>query len=152
MSRTWPSRPGWSGWSPRAAGPSSRSTLKGLPARRPSRPVRASRIRADRIPPYDERMDRPGLGDGSRRCGSSSTRLSRLERVLAVAAGVVFVGLVVAEPSIVRGPVREHARVGAVVGGAVLTATALLVMLHFRVRPVIRVVASGSPWASRRGC
>ena len=117
----------------RAPGPPAFATGSGLP------------IRADRIPPYDERMDRAGPRRRLEALRELVTRLSRLERVLAVAAGVVFVGLVVAEPSIVVAPFESTRAVGAVVGGAVLAATALLVMLHFRVRPVIRARCARGP-------
>jgi hypothetical protein len=74
-------------------------------------------------------------------------RISRLEWIVAGAVAVLFVGLVVAEPDIVEAPSQSARASGLVVGGTILAAAALFVMLRYDVAPVIRILVLGVPFA-----
>jgi hypothetical protein len=73
------------------------------------------------------------------------SRISRLEWVSAAVAAVVLAGLVVADPDIVQAPFESPRAIAAVVGGTILAAVALVVMLQLRVPPVVRVLVLGVP-------
>jgi hypothetical protein len=73
------------------------------------------------------------------------SRISRLEWVSAAVAVVVLAGLVVADPDIVQAPFESPRAIAAVVGGTILAAVALVVMLQLRVPPVVRVLVLGVP-------
>jgi hypothetical protein len=70
-----------------------------------------------------------------------------LEWIVAAVVAVVFVGLVVADPDIVRAPWQSSRAIIAVIGGTLLAAFTLLVMLRWNVAPVIRVLVLGVPLA-----
>ncbi len=75
-------------------------------------------------------------------------RISRLEWLVAGVTAVILAGLVVIEPAIVEAPFETSRTLIFTVGGTVIAAVALVVMLQLRVWPVVRVVALGLPFVA----
>lgn len=74
--------------------------------------------------------------------------LSRLELVVAALVAVVMAGLVLAEPDILEAPFENWRTVLFSFGGTALAAATFLLMLRFRVPPVVRVVVLGVPFVA----
>jgi hypothetical protein len=73
-------------------------------------------------------------------------RISRLEVVLAALAGVVMVGLTLAEPDILEAPFENERTLLFTFGGTALAAVALALMLAVGVPAIIRVIVLGVPF------
>jgi hypothetical protein len=75
-------------------------------------------------------------------------RISRFEWFVAAAVGVVMLVLVALEPDILGAPFENARTVVFTFGGTVSAAVALVVMLRFRVHPVVRVLVLGAPFVA----
>jgi hypothetical protein len=73
-------------------------------------------------------------------------RISRLEWAVAGVLAITLLALVVAEPEILEAPVENTRTLVFTVGGTILAAIALLVMLRLRVPPAARVLVLGVPF------
>lgn len=79
---------------------------------------------------------------------TARSRISRLEWMAATAAALVLAGLVVAEPDVLGAPVENARTVLFTLGGTVLAAIALVVMVRRRVPPVVRLLVLGVPFVA----
>jgi hypothetical protein len=77
---------------------------------------------------------------------SHRDRISRLEWGVAAAVAIVLVALVIAEPDVLEAPFASSRALLFTVGGTVLAAVALVVMLRLRVPPLIRILVLGIPF------
>jgi hypothetical protein len=73
-------------------------------------------------------------------------RVSRLEWGVAAAVAIVLVVLVIAEPDVLEAPFASFRATLFTVGGTLLAALALVVMLRLRVPPPIRIFVLGVPF------
>ena len=81
-----------------------------------------------------------------RRRATPWARVSRLELVVAALAGVVVVGLTLAEPDILEAPFENANTLLFTFGGTALAAVAFAFMLAVGVPPLIRVTVLGVPF------
>jgi hypothetical protein len=76
------------------------------------------------------------------------SRISRLELIVAAGVAVVLAVLIAAEPDILEAPFENARTVAFTVGGTAAAALAFVIMLRFRVRPVVRVLVLGVPFVA----
>jgi hypothetical protein len=80
--------------------------------------------------------------------GRRFARISRLEWAVAAAVVIVMIALVVAEPDILEAPFENTRTIAFTVGGTIVAAIALVLMLRFRVPAPVRVVVLGVPFVA----
>jgi Electron transfer DM13 len=74
--------------------------------------------------------------------------ISRLEIVVGAVVVTVLVALVLVESDVLAAPFENGRTVAFTLGGTLLAAAALVVMLHAGVRPIVRVLALGVPFVA----
>ena len=93
----------------------------------------------------------PSTGSGSESTGDSPVReligrITRFEIAVGAVIAVAMLVLILIEPNILEAPFQNERTLLFTVGGTVLAAIAFVVMLWFRVPPVIRVIVLVVPF------
>jgi hypothetical protein len=89
-----------------------------------------------------QRAAKPADGEWS----NPRRRLSRLEWIVGALAATVLATVVAIEPEVLEAPFQSGRSLAFTVGGTLLAAIALLVMVRQGVSPVVRVLVIGAPF------